>query len=59
MREKAALAPLALIFPNFFGVMGVYYAEPVADTISALTPSILFLCNIKKNLTMENLKKIK
>lgn len=59
LRKVILLVPLALIFPNFFGVMGVYYAEPVADTISALTASILFLCNIKKILTMENLKKIK
>lgn len=59
LRKVILLVPLALIFPNFFGVMGVYYAEPVADTISALTASILFLCNIKKILTIENLKKIK
>ena len=59
LRKVILLVPLALIFPNFFGVMGVYYAEPVADIISALTASILFLCNIKKILTMENLRKIK
>lgn len=28
------LIPLALLLPHFFGVMGVYYAEPVADLIS-------------------------
>ena len=59
LRKVILLVPLALIFPNFFGVMGVYYAEPVADIISAVTASILFLCNIRKILTMENLKKIK
>lgn len=59
LRKVILLVPLALIFPNFFGVMGVYYAEPVADVTSAVIASILFLCNIKKILTMENLKKIK
>ena len=59
LRKVILLVPLALIFPNFVGVMGVYYAEPVADITSAVIASILFLCNIKKILTMENLKKIK
>ena len=59
LRKVILLVPLALIFPNFFGVMGVYYAEPVADITSAVIASILFLCNIRKILTMENLKKIK
>lgn len=59
LRKVILLVPLALIFPNFFGVMGVYYAEPVADITSAVIASILFLCNIKKILTMDNLKKIK
>lgn len=59
LRKVILLVPLALISPNFFGVMGVYYAEPVADITSAVIASILFLCNIKKILTMENLKKIK
>lgn len=58
LRKVILLVPLALIFPNFFGVMGVYYAEPVADMTSAVIASILFLCNIRKILTMENLKKI-
>lgn len=59
LRKVILLVPLALIFPNFFGVMGVYYAEPAADITSAVIASILFLCNIKKILTMENLKKIR
>ena len=59
LRKVILLVPLALIFPHFFGVMGVYYAEPAADITSALLASLLFVCNIKKILTMENLKKIK
>lgn len=59
LRKVILLVPLAFLFPCFFGVMGVYYAEPVADVTSALIASLLFVCNIRKILTMENLKKIK
>ena len=55
---QAKISLFIALFPNFFGVMGVYYAEPVADMTSAVIASILFLCNIRKILTMENLKKI-
>ncbi len=30
LRKVILLIPLALILPHFFGVMGVYYAEPIA-----------------------------
>lgn len=59
LRKVILLVPLAFLLPCFFGVMGVYYAEPVADVTSALIASLLFACNIRKILTMENLKKIK
>lgn len=52
------LIPLALILPRFFGVMGVYYAEPVADILSVLTASTLFLLNIRKILSKEMLAKV-
>jgi putative MATE family efflux protein len=48
LRKIILLIPLALILPNFFGVMGVYYSEPISDTLSALTASTLFLINIPK-----------
>jgi putative MATE family efflux protein len=48
LRKIILLIPLALILPNFFGVMGVYYSEPISDTLSALTATILFLVNIPK-----------
>lgn len=58
-RKIILLIPLAIIFPRFFGVMGVYYSEPVSDMLSAVTATILFLCNIKKMLSAEALAKIK
>lgn len=58
LRKIILLIPLAIILPHFFGVMGVYYSEPVSDIISASTATILFVCNIKKMLSKESLEKI-
>ena len=58
LRKVILLIPLALILPHFFGVMGVYYAEPVADLISVAIASTLFLLNIRKILSKEMLAKV-
>ena len=58
LRKIILLIPLAIILPHFMGVMGVYWAEPVSDIISATTASVLFLFNIKKILSEESLAKI-
>lgn len=58
LRKIILLIPLAIILPRFFGVMGVYYAEPISDIISAVTAAALFLLNIKKILSEESLAKI-
>lgn len=48
LRKVILLIPLALILPHFMGVRGIYLAEPVSDTISALTAGTLFILNINK-----------
>ena len=48
LRKVILLVPLAVILPKFFGVIGIYYAEPIADIISAATAGTLFLLNINK-----------
>ena len=48
LRKIILLIPLAIIFPHFFGVWGVYYAEPVSDVLSATIASVLFLTNINR-----------
>ena len=48
LRKVVLLIPLALIFPHFWGVMGVYYAEPVADIISVATASPYLLSIFQK-----------
>ena len=45
LRKVILLVPLAIILPRFFGVIGIYYAEPVADILSAVTAGTLFLIN--------------
>lgn len=48
LRKVILLIPLAIILPKFFGVMGIYYAEPIADIISVTTTAILFFITFKK-----------
>lgn len=48
LRKIILLIPLAIILPHRFGVMGVYYAEPISDTLSAATATTLFLVNINR-----------
>jgi Na+-driven multidrug efflux pump len=54
LRKIILLIPLALVLPHYFGVMGVYYSEPISDTLSALTATILFLINIPRILVDGN-----
>lgn len=58
LRKIILLIPLAIILPYFMGVMGVYYAEPISDILSAVTATVLFMLNIKKILSRESLEKI-
>ncbi len=48
LRKVILLIPLAIILPKYMGVMGIYRAEPVADVLSVLTTSVLFLITVKK-----------
>lgn len=58
LRKLILLIPLAIILPHFFGVMGIYYAEPISDVLSAATAAILFALNIKKMMTKEYLQSV-
>jgi len=58
LRKVILLVPLALILPHFWGVMGVYLAEPISDCCSAATAGITFRLRIKKILTKETLEKV-
>lgn len=43
LRKIILLIPLAIILPRFFGVIGIYWAEPIASMTSAITSGILLL----------------
>lgn len=58
LRKVILLIPLALILPRFFGVIGIYYAEPISDIISATTAGLLFMLKYKKILSESALGKI-
>lgn len=58
LRKIILLIPLAVILPHFAGVMGIYYAEPISDILSATVATVLFLVNIRKILSKEALEKI-
>ena len=42
LRKVLLLIPLALILPRFFGVDGVFYAEPAADLLASAAAVTLF-----------------
>lgn len=58
LRKVFLLIPLALILPGFLGVMGIYWAEPIADITSATTATILFLIFFRRMLSEDSLKKL-
>ncbi|MGO5052081.1 MATE family efflux transporter [Lachnospiraceae bacterium LCP25S3_G4] len=48
LRKVILLIPLAIVLPKFLGVMGIYYAEPIADIISVVVTLATFLLSYKK-----------
>ena len=58
LRKVILLIPLALILPKFFGVMGIYYAEPISDITAATTAFFIFLKVRKKIVSDEALSRL-
>ncbi|MGB4694911.1 MAG: hypothetical protein WBH29_00650 [Bacilli bacterium] len=42
LRKVILLVPFTLIFPIFFGIAGVYYAEPAADILAVIATFTAF-----------------
>lgn len=58
-RKVILLIPLALILPNFIGVNGILWAEPIASTISAITSGIFLFFTYKElDKNQKNLQKL-
>ncbi len=47
MRKVILLIPLAMILPRFFGLQGIYMAEPISDLTSATIACCIFLVQAK------------
>lgn len=58
LRKVFLLVPLALIFPHFLGVDGIYIAEPVSDILSAVVATGLFAYQIKRILNEDAVNKV-
>lgn len=48
LRKIVLLVPLAIILPKFWGVEGIYYAEPIADFSASAIALTLFVIFIRK-----------
>ena len=59
LRKVILLIPVALILPNFIGVNGILWAEPIASTISAITSGIFLFFTYKElDKNQKNLQKL-
>lgn len=50
LRQVIVLMPLLFIFPEYFGLKGIWMASPTADTISAIIAGTLMIKEWQKNL---------
>lgn len=57
LRKVILLIPLALILPKFFLVKGIYWAEPIADSLAAIICVTVLILNINKILDRDIGKK--
>ena len=54
LRKVILLTPLALILPGITNsVMGLYYAEPISDVISAISCVIVFMITLKREIILK------
>lgn len=53
LRQVIVLMPLLFIFPNFWGLKGIWMASPAADFISAIVASLLMIREWKKTLSSD------
>ncbi len=59
LRKVILMIPLALLLPRLgLGVWGVYLAEPIADTLSALSIGLTFMFTYQKILSADALQRV-
>lgn len=48
LRQVIILIPMALILPKFFGLDGVWYAQPTADILACVITGVVLIKDLKK-----------
>lgn len=48
LRKVILLVPLALILPNYVGMIGVYAAEAISDATAAICCTLIFIIQFPK-----------
>jgi len=56
LRKVICIIPLTFILPHFLGIAGVFWAEPISDTISATTSLILCILLLKNSVKVDTAK---
>ena len=49
LRQVILLVPMMLILPNFLGINGVWFAQPIADVISFVVTLVLIIKEVKSH----------
>ena len=52
--QVIGLIPLLFILPGFLGIMGIWLAYPIADTLSAVAVAFFLIREWKKLTLLEN-----
>ncbi|MBN1892355.1 MAG: MATE family efflux transporter [Clostridiales bacterium] len=48
MRQTILLIPLYLILPHFFGLQGMFYANPISDAITVVLTAVVLLFEMRR-----------
>ncbi|MGL6105876.1 MATE family efflux transporter [Romboutsia sp.] len=61
LRQVILLVPMMLFLPKYFGLNGVWFAQPIADIVSCVVTTILIIREVKShkrvNVDEENIEK--
>lgn len=59
LRQVILLIPMIIILPNFFGLNGIWYAQPASDLLSTIITILVLIKELKKYKILENNMKYK
>lgn len=54
LRQVILLIPMIIILPNFFGLNGIWYAQPASDLLSTIITILVLIKELKKYKILEN-----